>query len=135
MTERYEFFEDQTTYIREQLMESIDGAAETYKDISAAAFSVYFRAFTTPQGLVLNTALSKVTTGSTGKVEGYIKFLDGYNRVLCRIILADSGTADTATLSGQREYCWIEWEQRVRESPQPTPTPTPSPSPTPTPTP
>ena len=134
MTSRYEFYEDQVTYIREQLLETTDGGTEAGKDISAGTFKVYFRAWTTPQGLVLNTALTKVA-GTSGKVYGNITFADGYQRVICRVVLVDEGTADAATLSGFREYAWMEWEERVRESPQPTPTPTPSPTPTPTPTP
>ncbi len=128
MSRDYEFFEDRTTYIKEQLLETDEGT-EAGKDISGADWSVKFRVYQVTGTLLLNVSLTKVAiTGGdyadTGNeksgVEGYIKPTAEYGRVVCRVVLIDGATADAGvTPSGYREYVWLEWETHVKGSPQP----------------
>ena len=52
-------------------------------------------------------------------VQGKIKPVSEYGRVICRIVLSDSGTADANTISTDEEYVWAEWVATVRGSVQP----------------
>jgi hypothetical protein len=126
MTLDYDFQEDRTTYIREQLLETTDGT-EAAKDISSG-FAAYFRVYEVTGTLLLNVTLTKIAiTGGDyvdagdekSGVEGYIKPVAAYGRVITRLILADTGTDDALTVSGKREFCWAERERDVRPSPQP----------------
>ena len=93
---RYAFAEDRSTYVREQLLETTDGA-EAAKDIAASTLKVYFRGFASPTGaLLINQELSKVqiTGGSYvdsgaeySGVEGYVRITTSYARVTFRLVI------------------------------------------------
>jgi len=121
----YEFQEDRTTYIREQLLED-KGNGDAALDI-ASGFGAYFRMYqTTGGGTVMDetltiVAISEGSYADTGDVksgvEGYIRPTSAYGRVVCRIVLEDTGTVDANSITGNREFVWKEWEARVVGSP------------------
>lgn len=125
----YEFYEDRVTWIKEQLLETDEGTVAG-KDIADAAWTIYFRMYQddSDAAVLLDTSLTKValtgvtypdTGGVKSGVEGKIKPVAEYGRVICRIVLSDSGTADANTISTDEEYVWSEWVATVRGSVQP----------------
>ena len=124
---RYDFFEDRTTYVKEQLLEDNEGTVSG-KDVHDAGYSLKFRMYQVTGTLLFNVDGTKVaisggdyadTGDEKSGVEFYVKPTAEYGRVICRIVLIDGGTVDAATPSGKREYVWKEWAETVRESPQP----------------
>ena len=122
MTTRYLMAEDRATYMREQLLEDIDGT-EAGKDISASTLKVYFRLYqeTGAGDLILDVLCTKVSTGSTGIVEVTATPLADYPRAVCRFVLVDEAVGSQPTPSTYREYVWLEWVEEVLASPQPAP--------------
>jgi hypothetical protein len=119
---RYTWFEDRSTYVREQLKETRDGT-ETNKDISASTLKVYFRMMTDRESnvlinLLLTKQLGTSTAGDTGIVDGKPTPTGGHGSVVCRWVLVDEATADTNTISQFQEFVWLEWEDYVKQSPQ-----------------
>lgn len=126
MSRDYEFQEDRTTYVREQLLEVTDGT-EAAKDIHTG-FAAYFRMYQVPGTLILNETMTIVAISGPdytdsgdekSGVEAYVRPTASYGAVICRIILADTGTDDANAVSGKREFCWLQWSADVRPSPQP----------------
>jgi len=121
----YAFSEDRTTYVREQLLED-KGDGDALKDISSG-FACYFRMWQAHGvGTVVNTTMTIVAItegdypdsgGTKSGAEGYITPASAYGRVVCRVVLADTGTVDLTTISGKREFVWKQWEASVEPSP------------------
>ena len=116
---RYDFHEDRATYVREQLLETIDDGTEAGKDISSADLSVRLRIYTIVGTLIVDTALSKVSSGTTGIVAGNVTPAAAAGHVTCRLVLVDAGTANANTPTGDTEYVWTEWVDDIAASPQP----------------
>jgi hypothetical protein len=120
------FYEDRATYVRFQLLEDTDGT-EAAKDI-ASGFAAYLRGYQVPGTLVIDETMTIIAiTGGDyidagaekSGVEAYVKPTASADRIVCRVVLAETGVTDALTPSGKREYCWLEWEARVEASPQP----------------
>jgi len=123
MSSRYSFFEDRDTYVREQLLETLDDGSEAGKDLSAATVVIKFRMYQNDEAtsFLVNETMTKITTGSTGKAEAHIRPVLPYGRVMCRIVVIDESTADAQAPSGYREDVWLSWDEVVEASVQPAP--------------
>lgn len=122
----YEFFEDRTTYIREQLLEKTDGTWAG-KALEAGTLAIRFRMYAITGTLILDSVMTKVQiaggdyadSGSKySGVELYARPTSAANRVICRIVVVDTATEDLSTPTDDREFVFVEWESRVRPSPQ-----------------
>lgn len=93
------------------IYEATQGGNPSGKDISAARWSVLFRAWADggASTFLKNVTLTKQTTtasaGDGGVASGYIPaFTAEYRHLRCEIVLVDSNTVDAGTPSGNAEY-------------------------------
>ena len=88
-----------------RVLEAVDGAVESGKDISGAGVSVRFRAYQAGADVTYlkNVTLTK-TTGTGGYFTGYIPaFTTAYDGLIGEIVLVDTGTADAGTPTTYKE--------------------------------
>lgn len=124
---RYAWQQDRSTYIREQLLETVDGI-EAPKDISAATIKIHLRAFADPSGanvLLLQMTKVQISGGDypdSGAVysgaAGWVRFQEPYERLVFRLVLVDEAVIDASSISGYREQVYAEWVDHVAASPQ-----------------
>lgn len=119
------FEEDRHKRLRFTVQQSVDGAAFAAVDLSAATAKVYFRSYTAPadsltsSSYLVNSAISKASSGSDGKFDGHVVFTSGKGEVICELVFVDEAVANAAAPSGYREEVLKRWRATVLESVQP----------------
>jgi len=127
-----EWEEDRAKYLRFALKESIDGAALSAIDISAATAKVRLRAWKAPassrvaSAYLLNTEFTKVGDGTAGKVHGYFTLTTSSTlpgQVQFEVVLVDEAVGSQPTPTTYRERVMLSWNADVVNAVQPTPSP------------
>lgn|SRR5574343_706675 len=114
-----EFALNSTETVRFHIQKSTDGVLADF-DVSSAALTVYFRAKDSAGNLVINTAMTKVASGTTGVVTANVKFADtdwtADEVADCGVVIVNTGSADGDTPSGYVEtIVYGIWQAIIRD--------------------
>jgi len=117
--------EDRVKTFRCIVEESIDEAAYTAVDFSAATAKLYLRAWKPPadaltaSDFVLNEELTKVGDGSAGKFSEKVKITADYALLEFALVAVDETVTGEPTPSTYQEEDIVTWEGTVLPSVQP----------------
>lgn len=114
-----------------QVVEKVAGQDQLGKDLTASGLEIHFRAFKTRADttFVKDVVLTKIkarnpdgtevteTAGASGWVSGYVPaFATAMPRLICEVVLIDTGTVDAVTPSAKAELQAFEWSTQVDET-------------------
>lgn len=120
-----EWREDRAKRMRFVVEESIDSAAETAVDFSAATAKCYLRAWKPPADsrvtadLVLDSLQTKVGDGSGGKFDTLVTVTADYGELHFALVAVDETVTAQPTPSTYQEEELVWWSGRVLPSVQP----------------